>query len=631
MDALTNISESIRGLGNEHLQGGPFWNYEPWDVEKRPQAVIDQARIDGVDIASPQMTAIFGEAPRPFQSGVHLDVSEEQLFLGPTKGGKTRAVQVELVIQASHMVPISMQHDKGVDTGIPRDITPENIERWGRWKDGQFLDKNIKAREDGTWNCGNIIGIGKYPEEKFAPPGEKFWVLTTKEALDEKWWDDFKLSSKRFFPKGVVDESRGNMGFNEVDRTIFLVGQRELHMLTYEMGDVQFEATDVVWWLVYDEEPYKESMWIAGLTHSRRRTMILTPYNGITWSKKLFKTTETRRCYHATAYDSPYLPERKIKVWRDSFASWDVQARIWAVYTEQRGKPYFHRELILKWMRNETPFKKYAIISTDRKWREIRELLAVEAQLFPAVEPDEQTVWEIYEDPIENEPYLISIDTSGGSVTPEGAADRQCAYVTRKPTQREGLDPVMVASCVSTLEPEPFSRVILPGARWYNNTCLAPEMGNRGASNAAFMACIKDWPWFIKMAVRNDVTKIVAEKPGVDMNWAVRQQIFDYLIRDYITRRTEQPSGIPHELLLRELAACQVGKNGRPDHPRDGTLDCVISWGISLYVWKNAASQVTCNVAKRDKVTDKTVASLMQRLAQENQQSEVSNIFSFSH
>ena len=631
-NAFESIAQDVAGFGSESKARGKFFLYEPWDIQRRSDSTLAAAEKDGVDLDSPKMLSVYGPAPRPFQSAIHLGEYKEQIFIGPTKGGKTLAVFIEVIIEASHLVPVCMQYDKGVDTGVKREIDPVNISRWGRRRDGVLLDYDECACTDGTWDCGNIIGIGKYPVDKFAPPGEKFWVLTTKEALTEKWWPDFKNSAKTLLPKGVIDTARGNNGFNEVDRTVFLTGQRELHLLSYEMGESQFEATDLVWLLIFDEEPYSQQMWVTGLTHANRVILIETPYNGMTWTgeKEFLKRTENRRCYHATAYDSPYIGQKKIDQWRESMAAWQIEARIWAMHSAQKGRPYFNRDKILKWIRNEDRIHTKAILAPVKAWIETHELMAGEIQVLPVREDDRRQTWEIYERPREGVPYLIAIDTSLGAPDPAGAGDNQVALVTRPPDSGDGTDPVIVAACRSTMEVIPFSAVVLNCARYFNNATLCPESPSRGASNATFYAYIKSWPFFFRMAITSDATGVAEDKDGFATGPRTRTLCFE-IMADYIARHNVH-SGIPFEFLLRELAATEwVSKNGheRPDHPRSGSIDCVTAFGMSLFAWKFGRQQMQCNGRPGERQAEKrSLLGLLLERVQEQERPRGRNPFS---
>lgn len=596
---LIDISSEILKFNKGYEQGGLFWLYEPWDVGVRSDEVMAQAKLDNVEIGGPKEISTFGTAPRRFQSGIHLDCDREQVLLGPTKSGKTLAVIVEVVIQHTRNVPVCMQHELGVDSGVPREINEENIRRWGRRRDGEIIDHDWKALKDGTWDCGNVIGIGIYPPEKFSPLGSKIVVLTTRKALDEKWWPEVKASHGTLFPEGSIDASKGNDGFREIDKVVYFHGGRELHFITYDSGDQAFEATDMAWWAPCDEEPYNKDIWVTVVTHSRRRALIMTPYNGISWSKELVeKKVEGRKVYHAIGTDSPYLTPEIIADWRNSFDVWDIQARLYAQYTESSSRPFFDRAKIQAWMRSESPMYELVSLGSNEPWKTVDQLLKGETIIYPEKERDKRFVWEMYEKPMAGVAYLLTADTAMGAEHPDDAGDMQVAYIMRQ--NENEIDPTIVASCVSTLPIIEFARLCLKAAHLYNDAVLSPEMGNRGASNATFRAHTYEWPYWYKMTLMDDITRREKTECGFDTNARTRPMLFD-LLKDFVARHNEDRSGIIHTRLLEEMSGCVIDSKGRPDHAkRTGSLDCVIAFGIGLYVFKYSRSQVTCNAIPKD-------------------------------
>ena len=82
---------------------------------------------------------------------------------------------------------------------------------------------------------------------------------------------------------------------------------------------------------------------------------------------------------------------------------------------------------------------------------------------------------------------------------------------------------------------------------------------------------------------------------------ANRYSVFE-LIRGWLNSvEAHELPEIPDIDLLRELLACIVGKNGRPDHTKAGSLDIAICFGILLYVFKNSPEQIVCNAMTPDR------------------------------
>ena len=94
------------------------------------------------------------------------------------------------------------------------------------------------------------------------------------------------------------------------------------------------------------------------------------------------------------------------------------------------------------------------------------------------------------------------------------------------------------------------------------------------------------------MAVMNDKTKKPTEKIGFTTSVRTRIMLFD-LVGNWIKEYEDLPHyGINHLYTLKEIAGCVVGKKGRPDHPRGGSTDCIIAFGIGLYVLQKEREQI---------------------------------------
>ena len=286
---------------------------------------------------------------------------------------------------------------------------------------------------------------------------------------------------------------------------------------------------------------------------------------------------------------------------------------------------------ILKWIRNEDRIHVKAVLQPVKTWVEINELLASHIQILAVPDDDRRQTWEIYEKPKEGVAYLLTVDTAAGAADPSGAGDNQAAYVTRKPESGEGTDPIMCAAIRSTMEIIPFTRVILNACRLYNNATLCPESPSRGATNATFFAYIKSWLFWFKMAITSDTTGVSEDKPGFATSPRTRDLMFE-VMADYIARH-DAHSRIFHEYLLKELAACEwVTKNGRerPDHPREGSLDCVTAWGMALFCWKFGSIQMQCNGRPGEPQPERRTALglILDRLAGSGQEGKGKNPFS---
>lgn len=606
--AYSQIFEHLEGIADDKNKRHPFYLYEPWDVGNRPDWILEKAKEDGTydTLYHPDFQSVITKGQ--FQTGFLNSKAFFRVMLGGTQIGKSYPVTIEAPIILTGEIPFSLRYDKGVDTGIPRAISAENIRRWGRYhiESGEYLDKNVKAHRDGTWNCGTIMGAGKFPVEKISDPGEVVWIGTYLKAFQQYWWPRFK-GGKRAFPAEFIDTTRGNKGFSEKETTAYFPEGRKLSFITYESGFNRFEAEKA--WMVYlDEEPDDERIIAAAQSHTKEGwALIETPYRGLTYTKPLIfrkSTSREKQVFHACQYDSPYQTDELIHNTRVNLKPWEIDARVWGLHSEVRGRPYFDREKLANWRRRFTKsytlkqfvaLDDYYMIQGDPLVSTLPGLIKVECGAIPRPQEDDQVVWRVYEDVQEGLGYILTADPAEGAENPEDAQDKCAALISRWPTEEElakGInEPVLVASIRSTLETVEFAKMCSYAARYYNNALICAET-RRQASNATFYLTLKDWPNWYRMVKISKESMETTKEIGFDTNARTRPILFD-LIGEWIkTKDGNSHPGYLDEGLIRELEACVVGRKGRPDHQKDGTLDTAICFGLAWYVYRYAKWQV---------------------------------------
>jgi len=595
------ISSAIADIFENHgLREGEevdlFYGYEPWDPCERPDWLIEYAKQWDVELE---------KTPGLFQSGCLLSKKYLTLQQGGNQIGKSYPCLVRNTIEMTGELPICYRYAKDVDTGVKRAIYDKNVRRWGRRdkKTGEVIDYDDKAFNDGSWDCGNIIGQGLYPKELIPPRGSRTWICTFKQALEEMWWPDMKA----LVPDHLLDKSKGTDGFTQTPRRVYFNSGGFTSFLTYEQGYERTEAK-MVWRVYLDEEPPDRKFYLGALQHAENMSMMFTPIRGISWSyKDIYLPAITGKdpnivIHHATQFDCPWNDQEEIKKKLLLMKPYEVAARTFGKYSEQRGKPYFDRDKLNRWIKRWVPTGELVRFQARQTWGDPRELLTcyVDRQEVAMDEhSQEQDTWEMYEDAKEGTAYWVSADTSQGQtdgLESEDVLDRNVAYVWRLPDAAlDGGDkeePIMVAAIRSIMRTIPFSRVVLTACRYYNNALLAAE--TRGESGSTFLASSLEYPFWFKMAVVNQISRKTIEKLGFDTTKNHRQQAFDY-IGDWIDNRVGTKSDLPHLPLLSELACCVVGRNGKPDHVSDGTLDCAIAMGIGLWVDRHARTQIRDN------------------------------------
>jgi len=313
--------------------------------------------------------------------------------------------------------------------------------------------------------------------------------------------------------------------------------------------------------------------------------------------------------FHASQYDSPYQINEKVDEKRKRYETWERQSRIWGMYSEQTGEPFYARAKLNTWVSRLTPTFRWKIIAPAGQYfkmvsrprlTHVPGLMDVSITMNEVPGPNRMNTWRIYEDPIPNVAYIAPADAAEGSDNPDAAQDASACLIMRAPIPNDKHDnPVIAASIRSTLPPNPFARTVAPTLRHYNNALFAVERGI-GKHNEAVGIELEDWPYWFMYTVTNDKTGKAKEQKGFHTKSASRDAIFE-LIRDWIDDYSEgQDPFLYDEPLLKELAAAVVGKATggkiRCDHPSGGTLDTAICFGIGLWIFKYAADQIRCNL-----------------------------------
>lgn len=579
-----------------------FHLFEPWDVEERPDWLIREAKSDDVDLNTPENIKLYGGDPHPFQTGFMTDTGTIAVLFAGNRVGKSYCAIIDMVIKATGELPYAFRYPKGVKTVIKRKVNDANIRRWGRHdaETDEIIDHDIDATRDDTWDCGFVTGVGIYPSTSFIKSDttqpKVIWVGTKKQAWEEFWWPKFK----EIIPKYMLDTTRGTDGLNQKQKHIYLTGGYEIHGLTYDQGAMSFEAVEVPYAYMDEEAPM--AVYAALLLHCTKLRIMETPYKGVTWTYDMLllramDDNSAVTVYHATQYDSPYVTEQWVKDRKDNIKRWEVKARIYGIHSDQAGRPYYEERLPLlrKWCTSMVNKASYVEFVPTQAFDTYRDLCNTQVNARTVLTDQERGQWHLYEKCDPNTAYWIGIDTAEGSEEDEqAAADRNAAKVFRAPRANENPNfPVLVAACRSTDTTINFARTCVYAAVYYNNALLAPEV--RGETGGVFKTEVRDYPYIYQMTVTNNKTNRPSKKIGYITSAGTRQQLFD-MLGDFLSEfdQAEIPA-IPYLPLIKEIMACLVGKKGRPDHPRNGTSDSIISFGIGLYVFQIDNTQIKNN------------------------------------
>lgn len=614
-DAISSLIDHI----DEHqdsVRDSWFYKFEPWDCDAPlTDDLVKLARADGVDFTDDTVLGVYGRWPKEFQTGIILNECALSITLAGSQTGKTVAEVVRNIMSTTGELPYAFRHAKGVDTGIPREITRENIGRFGRRDEvtGEIIDHDTSVTPDGTWNCGNIVGAGRFPESLIMPEGGKIWIGTTQRNYIETWLPmlDIHNNENCIIPPHMIDQSRGNYGYSVQNKQIFWKRGITWSFITYESGAVKFEGKKV-FRIVLDEEPPNIEIFNAAQSHSHYRTVITTPYRGITWLKRVIDWKSSKgykRIFHCTQFDSPYQDSVRVMEERGTYPDHEKAARVWGIPAVKNvGKPVFNAMKINLWMQRYVPVYQLGRFAATKEWgpivhdinNRLPPLLITPVEIEESAAEDMQYVWRIYEPPEKGVAYVATFDPTSGAENPEEAGDSGGGLIARpaNPEKKEKW-PQPVAVTRTTLQPAEFARSAILAARHYNNATLCPEGARNHGSNAVFINEIKEWPWWYMHGTERWSTRKAQYNKGMDMNPTTRHALFK-MIQDWEQSFSDEDCpNFYDDMLLSELAACiykQKGSGqGRPDHPPGGKTDLTMCWGMMLYILTQHPDQFRCN------------------------------------
>ena len=643
-NALDRVAEAFGSADEAWKECPAYYLFEPWDVPARSQETLDLALKDGADLFAPNLVRAVGEAPHGFQGEYLLDETFGRVILSAGRIGKSLTVLMEILMSATGEIPFALRYPKGHDSGILREITEQNIFRWGRRDKatGAVLDHDIGACRDESWDCGTVKGAGVFPSGKIVRSGGMIRLASYDAIIKQVWWPAFTGEAgsdltpfvPRSFLQGRQSDSH-RAGFHVQERWVSLKRDVRLQMITYESKKKSFEGSEPPAYL--DEECPDEEMMSSLHTHCSRWSLSETPWRGITYSQNLAfpeQRSPMRRTYHATVYDSPYMTPKRISQLRAELEQkpWEIVARIWGIPADVQGKPYYDRMKINLWLQKyKVPYKlvrfcpvrEWDRIKTDEHISRLPGLLDVEIKMREVDAEDKRVAWRLYEDRMDGVPYGAASDQAEGAENMADVADWNfCAVGRQKDLVTSPTTMVICATLKSGLPTAQFAREVLYAARYFNNALLIPE-ASKGSANGTFESVCLDWPWWFLDVVERWSTRKPKEFRGFCPTKRSRELLYDKLWRDWFDAYDEnQYPEIPDEWILREAAAAVVGTTKgktatRCDHTRDGSLDALTAGGILMYaLQKEYLGQWRCHGGSIPRKRNKTWLEMAEEAVQ---------------
>lgn len=577
-----------------------FYHFEPWDGPDEAELMSHPEKWRHEHAILPKHTP----GGSKFQKAAMKSTKRMRGLLSANRIGKTIFVCVDAIVMITGELPYSYRVDDGVDTGIKR-IMPsrmkkfgrENIIRWGRRdiKTGRIIDFNPDVPEDGTWDCGNILGVGKYPQDRICElEGGQVWVCCWGDHRDKTWIP----LMKSMIPDHCLDADKGTGGFSNQDNVFFLTEDKQIRFLTYDQGYKRAEG-EMAWATILDEEVTDRRFYTGVISHCRHLLMSWTPIHGMTWSyDEIYEPAVSGKrndieVFHATMYDCPYIENSFLTMLEGNLKSYEFDSKVLGIYSRQEGKPYFDYDTTKHWISTFT--SRYTPVELiAKKNAPIKEIMAAGISRVPAKEGS-NVAWEMYEDVMPNALYFLAVDCARGHDDPDQAQDHSVAHMFRKPIGKEkDSEPVHVATLMSTVPNVAFAWMCLYGAVYYNNALMCPE--SKGEDGAVFCVEIKDYPYWFRMPTANDRTGKISEKIGFDTNAKNRKIAVDKM-RKWVNSHVED-SKIRHLRTIIEINEA-IYKKERMDHPERGSTDGLMAFAIGLYVFEEANHQIMCNVSQK--------------------------------
>jgi len=652
-DVFSGLTGVIDSFSEDAAVFDPYFYFEPFDCVEPSPETISKAAEDGVDLFDDDVAHLAGPYPRLFQTGALLSEKFVVCQLGASRVGKSITTQVLIGASISRQPPYCLRYAKGEDTGIRRAVTPSNIKRFGRRdkSTGVVIDYNINARLDpASWDCGNIEGVGIFPEALYTPDGKQVWIGTLPRSIDTHWWPILAGTGKqRFLPLDFLDMSRGNHGSNRKELCIHGPRDTMIFIKSYDAPFLTFETVKAHI-LCYDEEPVKAGHYLSGQGHAEYQRFSFTALNGLSFTQSLFfgcvnqaaKARSSRYgvgvfdredfdFFQASRYDSPYVGIADRETHRKTQPIHGRKQRVWGRYAEHTGNPFFDRSKIEYWRRHtchphrlitleaRTPYEGF---ETDAE-RKYRGLLDTAITVKKADADDLRRVIRVYENPKPGVGYLWVADSAAGAVDPRESQDFNFGLMIRRPLATDDFEneasydfPVIVASMRSTLPTIAFANYSALCLRWYNNAVLAPERGH-GKDNEAYGVTLDNYPFWYYSGVRNDATQRLHPKKGFDTHVGTRDTMLAK-VRSWLDEfeREEDPL-IKDSWLYDELAGAIIKEhaNGRKrcDHSRNGYLDGVICLAIATYIHDETPDVIVCNYEELEKKRPHGIAELLRK------------------
>jgi len=217
--------------------------------------------------------------------------------------------------------------------------------------------------------------------------------------------------------------------------------------------------------------------------------------------------------------------------------------------------------------------------------------------------PDRLGNWKIYEEPVYDSKYLISVDTcTGEDQQMQGIAadpDYHSVQVWKAPFEDWHGDwhvPRLVALHHSRLDIGVLAQEIEGAARWYGNAFIIPEVNNSGLALLKYL--LESGLSVYRRRRYNDSSGMVEKSFGWSTDKVTRKTVIDHMAAELI----EENFDIPDPDVLKEMKTFVINDKGKPEAAPGHHDDHVLAAAIALY---NIDSASTFKAPKKKKITNR--------------------------
>ena len=217
--------------------------------------------------------------------------------------------------------------------------------------------------------------------------------------------------------------------------------------------------------------------------------------------------------------------------------------------------------------------------------------------------PDRLGNWKIYEEPVYDSKYLISVDTcTGEDQQMQGIAadpDYHSVQVWKAPFEDWHGDwhvPRLVALHHSRLDIGVLAQEIEGAARWYGNAFIIPEVNNSGLALLKYL--LESGLSVYRRRRYNDSSGMVEKSFGWSTDKVTRKTVIDHMAAELI----EENFDIPDPDVLKEMKTFVINDRGKPEAAPGHHDDHVLAAAIALY---NIDSASTFKAPKKKKITNR--------------------------